>query len=90
MLCLLTPLMSKVKKNRVINAGDFEKRLAANQANYLAANFTVLSSIESSKPLGTGFDAVVWQGKAETPYAGQVCVCAESFVNHALTTGFWR
>ncbi len=57
-----------------INASRFESRLTATQANYLAANFTVLSSIESSKSLGSGFDAIVWQGKAGTPYAGQVYV----------------
>ncbi len=61
-------------KTGAINAGDFEKRLSETQANYLAANFTILSSVESSKPLGNGFDAVVWQGKAGTPYAGQVYV----------------
>lgn len=34
--------------------GDFKARLTEAQANYLAANFTVLSSIESAKLLGTG------------------------------------
>lgn len=57
-----------------VNAGDFKERLTEAQANYLATNFTILSSIESPKVLGNGFDAVVWQGKPDTPYAGQVFV----------------
>ena len=57
-----------------IDVARFEARLTPAQANYLAANFAVLSSIESPKALGSGFDAVVWQGKASTPHAGQVFV----------------
>lgn len=53
---------------------ELSKRLTTTQATFLTANFTILNSIESPKPSGTGFDAVVWQGKAGTPYEGQVYV----------------
>lgn len=49
-----------------LNPSRFVSRVTTTQANFLAANFTVASSIESPKPLGMGFDAIVWQGKAES------------------------
>jgi pimeloyl-ACP methyl ester carboxylesterase len=52
-----------------INAARFEQRLTGTQAAFLAANFTVLDSIESAKPLGFGFDAVVWKVKSGSPLA---------------------
>jgi len=49
-------------------------RLTPTQAAYLAANFTVVTSIETPDTidplLGTGFDAVVWQIKAGSELAG--------------------
>jgi hypothetical protein len=49
--------------------------LTASQANFIAANFNVKNSVESPGLLGaTGFDAVVWEGKVGTDYAGQVYV----------------
>lgn len=56
------------------DTSELSKRLTTTQATFLTANFTILNSIESPKPSGTGFDAVVWQGKAGTPYEGQVYV----------------
>ncbi|WP_343293934.1 calcium-binding protein [Vandammella animalimorsus] len=44
-------------------------RLTTTQAAYLAANFEVVSSIESPRQLGSGFDAVVWRVKADSPLA---------------------
>jgi hypothetical protein len=43
-------------------------RLTQPQADFITANFTVLNQVLS--PTG-GFDAVVWQGKAGTAYAGK-------------------
>lgn len=57
-----------------VRAADFTKRLTQSQADFLAANFTVLDSVETPRPLGSGFDAFVLEGKAGTPYAGQVYV----------------
>jgi trimeric autotransporter adhesin len=61
-----------------IDAADFGARLTQTQANFLAANFNVKSRVETPNTinplLGTGFDAVVWEGKGGTPYAGQVYV----------------
>ncbi len=61
-----------------INSADMRTRLTPTQAAYLAANFTVKASVETpntiNPALGTGFDAVVWEGKADTPYAGQTYV----------------
>jgi hypothetical protein len=52
----------------------FKDRLTPTQAAYLAANFTVLASIETPNTinplLGTGFDAVVWQIKPGSELAG--------------------
>jgi trimeric autotransporter adhesin len=53
-----------------INAGRFAPRLTPAQAAFLAANFTVVTSIESPKVLDTGFDAVVWQIKAGSELTG--------------------
>jgi len=61
-------------KKRVIEANDFKDRLTPTQSTYLAANFTVVTSIETPNTihseLGTGFDAVVWQIKAGSELAG--------------------
>ena len=61
-----------------IAAERFTTRLTQTQANFLAANFTVKTSVETPNTinplLGTGFDAVVWEGKPGTPYAGQTYV----------------
>ena len=57
-----------------VTAGVFSPRLTPTQATYLATNFEILSSIESPKALGMGFDAVVWRGKANGEFAGQVYV----------------
>jgi len=46
-------------------------RLTAAQAQYLLANFDILTQTLSPSE---GFDAVVWRGKAGTEYAGQVYV----------------
>ena len=57
-------------KRGEISAADFTKRLTQSQAEYLAANFTVLDSVETPHPLGSGFDATVWQIKAGSELAG--------------------
>ena len=61
-----------------LNASAFKGRLTQSQADFLAANFKVKDSVETPSILGSlvdpGFDAVVWEGKENTPYAGQVFV----------------
>ena len=53
---------------------DLETRMTPTQAAFIADNFEVLNSIETPKLLGSGFDAVVWKGRAESDYAGQIFV----------------
>lgn len=57
-----------------VAADTFQDRLTPTQAAYLAANFTVVTSVETPNTinpvLGTGFDAVVWQIKAGSELAG--------------------
>lgn len=52
------------------------ERMTPTQATFIANNFEVASSIDSSDAplLGSGFDAIVWRGKAGGDYAGQVFV----------------
>lgn len=57
--------------NRAPDDSDIRDRLTPTQATYLAANFTVKASHQS--PTG-GFDAVVWEGKNGTEYAGKTFV----------------
>ncbi|MEZ5615817.1 MAG: hypothetical protein R3E35_11455 [Rhodocyclaceae bacterium] len=58
--------------------GDLARKLSPRmtqpQAAIIAANFSVVSHIESSDVLGSGFDATVWQGNAGTSYAGKIYV----------------
>lgn len=60
--------------NGIPDEGELKLRLTPTQAAYLAANFTVVTSIETPNTinplLGTGFDAVVWQIKAGSELAG--------------------
>lgn len=68
-----------IKKGGIpTNDKDFTKRLTQTQANFLAANFKVIDSVETYNPNKPGdppgFDAVVWEGKSGTPYAGQLYV----------------
>lgn len=57
-------------------ATDLPERMTPTQAAYLAANFEVVSAINTSDiPLvGSGFDAMVWRGKAGTEFAGKIFV----------------
>lgn len=59
-------------------SAQLSSRMTETQATFIAANFKVRTSVETpntvNQLLGTGFDAVVWEGKDGTPYAGQVCV----------------
>ena len=57
---------------------DLEVRMTPTQAAYIAANFEVASSINSSDIalFGSGFDATVWRGRAGGEFAGQVFVSA--------------
>ncbi|TAH10948.1 MAG: hypothetical protein EAZ11_10750 [Curvibacter sp.] len=48
----------------------FTDRLTQPQAGFLAANFTVLDSVEKPHPLGSGFDATIWQINAGSELAG--------------------
>jgi hypothetical protein len=52
------------------------ERLTLSQADFLLVNFEVASSENKSDiPLiGSGFDATVWRGKTNSPYAGQIYV----------------
>jgi hypothetical protein len=67
---------SYVKVANGLNSDDMKARLTPDQAAFLAANFQVRTSVETPNTihpeLGTGFDAVVWEGKAGTEFAGQV------------------
>ena len=50
-------------------------RMTPTQASFLAANFDVVDSVETLGTSGsTGFDAVVWKGKAGSDYADKVFV----------------
>jgi len=44
------------------------------QAQYIANNFEVISAINTNDLMGSGFDAVVWRGRAGGEFAGQVFV----------------
>lgn len=50
-----------------LDAAIFKDRLTATQANYLAANFTVVTSNQSANG---GFDAIVWQIKSGSALSG--------------------
>ena len=51
-------------------------RMTPELAKTIGDSFTVVSAINSPDGIGggSGFDAVVWRGNAETPYAGQLFV----------------
>lgn len=55
-----------------------QERMTPTLATFIAGNFVVASHIETSDgdsvPIGSGFDATVWRGKAGTVYAGKVFV----------------
>jgi hypothetical protein len=57
-------------------ADELKTRMTVSQANFIAANFEVVNSLETlGGALGsTGFDATVWRGKTGSSYAGQVYV----------------
>jgi len=67
----LTQGMSEADMKR-----DLGERLTPTQATYLASNFEVASTVnESDNPLtGSGFDAIVWRGRAGGEFAGQTYV----------------
>lgn len=67
---LKAPLDSEANKT------ELNRSLTTAQADFLAANFEIASSINTSDVplLGSGFDAVVWRGKPGGEYAGQVFV----------------
>ncbi len=46
-----------------ISVDRFKERLTLKQAQYLAANFEVVDSVETPRALGSGFDAIVWKIK---------------------------
>ena len=50
------------------------KRMTPKVAEFIAANFEVAAHKESDDVVGSGFDATVWLGKADTEYAGKVYV----------------
>jgi hypothetical protein len=51
-------------------------RMTPDLAKFIGDNFTVVSAIYQPDDIGagSGFDAVVWRGNANTPYAGQLFV----------------
>ncbi|MBN8476771.1 hypothetical protein [Sulfuritalea sp.] len=53
-------------------AAKLAARMTQPQATFIAANFSVASHIESTT--GSGFDATVWKGNVDTPYASRVYV----------------
>ena len=55
-------------------AQKLSKRMTPSQAQYIADNFTVISAIDTSDYLGSGFDALVWKGKPGSAYAGKVYI----------------
>jgi Ca2+-binding RTX toxin-like protein len=62
--------------NNPTNFDALSKRMTPTLAAYIAANFEVASSINTSDiPLiASGFDATVWRGKSGGDFAGQVYV----------------
>ncbi len=58
----------------MINAKGFENRFGITLATYIAENFEVISAINTSDILGSGFDAVVWRGREGTEFAGRIYV----------------
>jgi hypothetical protein len=69
----LTPGMSEAELKL-----DLSARMTPTLAAYLATNFEVASSVNSSDTalFGSGFDATVWRGRADGDFAGQVFVSA--------------
>ena len=61
-----TPLLTGTRLTTVIAA-----RMTQPQAEFITSNFNVVN--QELSPTG-GFDAVVWRGKPNTPYAGKVYV----------------
>jgi hypothetical protein len=56
-------------------AAELKPSMTEPQAQFIAANFEVLSNATTGgSPLTSGFDATVWKGKAGTEYAGQTYV----------------
>ncbi|RQO54416.1 hypothetical protein DBR47_22460 [Paucibacter sp. KBW04] len=49
-------------------------RLTPSLADFVATNFSVLTSVNSPGVMGSGFDATVWKGAANSNYAGKVYV----------------
>ncbi|MBG7619260.1 hypothetical protein I5R65_07265 [Herbaspirillum sp. AP02] len=59
---------------KMVNA--LKKRMAKDQAKFIAENFEVIAS-ENKRDIplpGSGFDATVWRGKVGKVYAGEVFV----------------
>jgi hypothetical protein len=48
-----------------------QERLTQPQAAFVGENFSVVTQVGG---FASGFDATVWRGRANTPYAGQVYV----------------
>ena len=62
---------SYVNVSSGVNTADMRARMTATQSAYIAANFEVVNQELSAT---NGFDAVVWRGKSNSEFAGQVFV----------------
>jgi hypothetical protein len=54
--------------------GLLTERMTLPQATYIANNFTMVTHVDSSEYIGSGFDATVWKGKVGTSYEGKTYV----------------
>ena len=49
-------------------------RMTPTLAKFIGDNFVVASHVEFGDVYASGFDATVWRGRADTPYAGKIYV----------------
>ena len=62
-------------KTEIERSSALASRMTTSQATFIAGNFDVVDSVETSGIEGsTGFDAVVWKGKTGSQYDGKVFV----------------
>lgn len=64
-----------VEVTRLSNlSADLSPRMTPTLADFIGTNFSVLTSVTSPGTIGSGFDATVWKGKADTEYAGKLYI----------------
>ncbi len=60
--------------NDLTTVSKLNERMTPTLTQYISDNFTVVTSVDTSEYLGSGFDATVWRGKAGTEFAGRTYV----------------